>query len=113
MFSSYVQTIIRCANLYRKISFYSLLFYKVHLILIDIDLLEAFVPGPTSLKDLTQFETLLYMGLDSEVGTTYPLDLVIYVDGAILWNSSFSLTSTEPTGLQVFLFYSSCNKNAF
>lgn len=87
-----------------------MLFYKVHLILIDIDLLEAFVPGPTSLKDLIQFETLLYMGLDSEVGTMYPLDLVIYVDGAVLWNSSFSLTSTEQAGLKVFLSYSSIQK---
>lgn len=73
-------------------------------------MLEAFVPGPTSLKDLIQFETLLYMGLDSEVGTMYPLDLVIYVDGAVLWNSSFSLTSTEQAGLKVFLFYSSIQK---
>lgn len=87
-----------------------MLFYKVHPNLIDIDLLEAFVPGPTSLKDLIQFETLLYMGLDSEVGTMYPLDLVIYVDGAVLWNSSFSLTSTEQAGLKVFLFYSSIQK---
>lgn len=87
-----------------------MVFYKVHLILIDIDLLEAFVPGPTSLKDLIQFETLLYMGLDSEVGTMYPLDLVIFVDGAVLWNSSFSLTSTEQAGLKVFLFYSSIQK---
>lgn len=69
-----------------------------------LDILEAFVPGPTSTKDLIQFETLLYMGLDSEVGTKYPLDIVIYVDRAILWNSLFSLTSTEPTGLQVLLF---------
>lgn len=78
--------------------------YKIHLVLFDIDFVEAFVSGPTSIKDLIQFETLLYMGLDSEVGTTYPLDFIIYVDGAILWNSSFSLTSTEPTGLPVFFF---------
>lgn len=87
--------------------------YKIHLILNDIDFLEAFVPGPTSIKDLIQFETLLYMGPDSEVGTIYPLDFIIYVDGAILWNSSFSLTSTEPTGLQVFFLYSSSNSNIF
>lgn len=103
MFSSYVQTTFHCAHTFRKTPCYPLPYiYKIHLILNDIDFLEAFVPGPTSIKDLIQFETLLYMGPDSEVGTIYPLDFIIYVDGAILWNSSFSLTSTEPTGLQVF-----------
>lgn len=114
MFSSYVQTTFHCAHTFRKTQFYPLPYiYKIHLILNDIDFLEAFVPGPTSIKDLIQFETLLYMGPDSEVGTIYPLDFIIYVDGAILWNSSFSLTSTEPTGLQVFFLYSSSNSNIF